>query len=102
MLPNGSEPLVLADGTKIDPKNGSVVRNSVAMVEVPTHHEARDFMLERNRRLADLPAIPAQITTIGAVLCYVLLGVSDKDIAVALNIHVERIQQVCMSDMFGV
>jgi len=100
-LAAGAEPLVLADGTKIDPKDGTVVVDSdYDLIEVPTMKQVQREYVMAQRRLSDLPVPPHKLNTISLVLCYSLLGISDKDIGVVLGLEEEQVGRVRMSDSF--
>ena len=101
-LPVGTEPLVLADGTVINPIDGSVVENSPALlIEVPTNEEAQAIVVAQRRRLSDLPVPPKQLNTISVILTYSLMGVSDEDIGMQLGLSTEQIGRVKMSDAYA-
>lgn len=80
------EPLVLADGTQIDPKNGQVVKKRrAAFVEVPAPSVAQALVVKARKSVSDLPAPPAQLTGVALVAFYTLFGLSDQDIALAVD-----------------
>ena len=62
MLPNGSEPLILADGTKINPIDGNVVVND-ELVEVPRHSDIQREIVSARKHISDLPVPPDQMNT---------------------------------------
>lgn len=99
-LPNGTEPLVLADGTKIDPASGVPVP-VVDFVEVPTLTELQERVTNTRRRLSDLPVPPRQLNTISVILFYKTLGVTDEDIAGATGLTLEQVGSVAMSDVYA-
>ena len=99
-LPNGVEPLLLADGTKIDPDGGVVIQPSTTQVEVPTHTELQRDYVMRKRKIADLPVPPGKMTTISVVLGYSLMGVSDVEIAALLDLQETQVGRIRMSDEF--
>lgn len=99
-------PLELADGTQIDTTNGSVINDSpIATVteeeiEVPTHSASVELVMQTKRRLHDLPAASADMHPVAIVASYKLFGLSETDIAIALDTSVESIQLVQNSDSF--
>ena len=97
-LPQANEPLELADGTKIDPSNGSVIRDK--FVEVPTHTEAQKLVAKTRRTLAELPVAPKEMNAISVICMYTLLGVSDQEIALAIDTTVERVERTKMLDAY--
>jgi len=101
-LPQGTEPLILADGTKINPLNGGVLtsRNEV-VVEVPTNRELQHNIVNARKRIADLPVPPDQMNTLSLVLSYTLFGLGDRDIAAILSVDVEQIQNIKMNDAYN-
>ena len=101
-LPVGTEPLVLADGTIINPVDGSVVANSPALlIEIPNAEEAQRIVVAQRRRIADLPVPPKQLNTISVILTYSLMGVSDEDIGLQLGLSPEQVGRVKMSDAYA-
>ena len=63
MLPTGSEPLILADGTRIDPVNGSIIQDEV-LVEVPNTETIKKEIVAARKRISDLPVPPSQMNTL--------------------------------------
>jgi hypothetical protein len=100
MLANADEPLVLADGTKIDPKTGSVIREKRSFVEVPSNTQAQRQVAATRRRLADLPAPPKTMNAVSVVVSYTLFGLSDTDMAIATGMTVEQIERIKELDAF--
>lgn len=100
MLPQGTEPLVLADGTKINPVDGGVVTDEV-LVEVPNTEQLQREVVAARRRISDLPVPPAQMNTISVILSYTLFGISDEDISAVLLLPLENVQAVKSSDVFA-
>ena len=101
-LPVGTEPLVLADGTIINPVDGSVVTNSPALlIEIPNAEEAQRIVVAQRRRIADLPVPPKQLNTLSVILTYSLMGVSDEDIGLQLGLSSEQVGRVKMSDAYA-
>ena len=100
MLPTGTEPLVLADGTLINPENGTVVPNEV-LVEVPNTADIKREIVASRKRISDLPVPPNQMNTISVILSYSLFGITDEDISLVLSIPLDQIQTIKSSDAFS-
>jgi hypothetical protein len=100
-LPSNDEPLVLADGTKIDPTTGEAYREQRSQyVEVPSNSHAQRTQTRYRKRLADLPAPPKQMNAVGAVIFYRLVGLEDDEIAYATGMTEEQVGKLSMSDIF--
>lgn len=96
-LPDANEPLVLADGTKIDPTSGKVIRDQVAkFVSIPSPSEAQKLISKTRRTVADLPLPPSQLSGVALVAFYTLFGLQDRDISIAVDgkLTVEQIAQI--------
>lgn len=98
MLADDLEPLVLADGRKIDPATGKVIKEqrSSAFVEVPAPSVAQDIVVRARKSVADLPAAPEQMTGVGLVAFYTLFGLDDVSISIAIGnrLTVDQIKNV--------
>tara|TARA_B100000131_G_scaffold306302_1_gene333225 strand:+ start:1429 stop:2028 length:600 start_codon:yes stop_codon:yes gene_type:complete len=100
-LASGVEPLVLADGTVINPTDGTVVVDDKDdLIEIPSVREMQREYAVAKRRLTDLPVPPSKMNTISMVLCYSLMGITDSDIATVLNLDEEQVGRIRMSDSF--
>lgn len=99
MLPQGTEPLVLADGTKINPIDGKII-NDEPFVEVPNNEQIKLEITATRMRVSDLPVPPKQMNTLSIILSYSLQGVSDSDIAALLNTDEDRIFAIKISDPY--
>lgn len=100
-LPLGTEPLVLADGTKINPIDGCVLTAmQEAVVEVPNVEDIQREIVASRRRIHDLPVPPKQMNTISLVLMYSLFGLETSDIATVLSMSVDQIQNIKMNDAY--
>lgn len=101
---DANEPLVLADGTKIDPSTGAVIndkrRNN--FIEVPAPSVAQDIVAKSRRSVVDLPAAPKELTGVALVAFYTLFGLSDADIAIALEgkLTIEQISRMRSLDVY--
>jgi hypothetical protein len=98
MLAEGDEPLILADGTKINPSTGEVIKDKKQsrFVEVPSPSAAQALVVRSRKSIADLPVPPKQLTGVALVAFYTLFGLSDSDISVALDgvLTVEQIKNI--------
>ena len=99
MLPQGTEPLVLADGTKINPINGKIVSDE-PYVKVPNTEELKREITTARMRLSDLPAPPKQMNTISVILSYSLQGISDYDISMILGISEDAVLNIKKTDVY--
>ena len=100
MLPQGTEPLVLADGTKISPIDGVVVHNEM-LVEVPNTEEMKREITASRMRISDLPVPTNQMNTFSVIISYTLFGISDEDISNILSIPLEQLIAVKESDTYS-
>ena len=100
MLPNGSEPLVLADGTRIDPESGTVIQDEV-LVKVPNTQEIKREIVASRKRISDLPVPPNQMNTISVIISYALFGISDEDIGNVLLIPMDQLKAIKNSDTYS-
>jgi hypothetical protein len=105
---NFDKPLRLHDGTLVF-KDGRVVRPDkepervvplstpapkIKLVEVPTHAEARELVVNVRKKLSDLPEVPRTMNAVSAVLAYSLFGLDDDEIAVAVSTTVDRVRAI--------
>ena len=97
MLPQGTEPLILADGTKVNPINGTVVEDDF-LVEVPTAVDAQREIVSARLRISDLTVPPEQMNTLSVILSYSLQGVANNDIATLLHIDEDWVANIKASD----
>jgi len=100
-LAEPNEPLILANGMKINPSNGFVIDNEADFVEVPTNKEAIRKITEVNRTISDLPDIPKNMNTISIILTYTLFGLSEMNIGIATGLTSEQIANIKMSDAYA-
>ncbi len=96
-----NEPLVLADGTEINPSDGKVVARAKEFVEVPTNKEAQALVVRTRRHLADIPAQPNQINAISLVLTYTLYGLAMDEIVIATSFTVDQIDAIRKLDAYA-
>jgi len=80
------EPLVLADGTKINPVTGKAVkeaRQHSGFVEVPNGQDAQRLVIKTRKAVAELPLPPEKLTGVAIVAFYTLFGLPDGEISIA-------------------
>lgn len=101
-LPTGTEPLVLADGTTINPVDGGIVTPmQEAVTEIPNMEDMQREIVASRKRIHDLPVPPEQMNTLSLVLMYSLFGLEDKDIANVLSISIDQLQNIKMNDAYN-
>lgn len=88
-----NEPLVLADGTKIDPNSGKVLKEK-KYIEVPSNRQAQELVARTKRSIAELPIPTKQMSGLGLVLFYSMWGLSNQEIAIALDITVDQVLNI--------
>jgi len=84
-LPRPGDPLVADDGQVIEPegyKQTAAERYKL---------KPREYRATRKRTLRELPADAGTLNGVACVLLYTLLGVPDKEIAIALNISTANV-----------
>lgn len=80
-LARAGDPLVLADGMEIGPEtDGQEDDQPTAQLN------SRTFKPTKKRTLKELPTKPMMINAIACAFMYTVLGVGDREIALALNI----------------
>lgn len=94
-----NEPLILADGTKINPVNGKVIRDNNSrggFIEIPNAGEAQALVAKSRRTIAELPVAPQQMNAFSLVLFYSMWGLNDQDIAITIgsNLSVDQIKNI--------
>lgn len=100
MLAEAEAPLVLADGTKIDPSTGRVIRER-KFVEVPRASDAQRQVTAVRRTLAELPMPPKTMPAIAVVMAYTLWGLSDEQIALGMEITLDQVRRIKMSEAYS-
>jgi len=93
-----STPLVLADGTVIDPSTGKKKRPEY--LEVPSNREAVAVIAETRRKLSDLPDVPERMNVVSTILSYHLFGLTDDEISIAIKLPVTRVVAIKMLEAF--
>ena len=99
-LPIGTEPLVLADGTKINPLDGKILKDDI-LVEVPNTREIQRDIVAARKRIADLPLPTEQMNTLSLVMAYTVFGLSDKDIGSVLSLSGDQVHNIKMNDVYN-
>ena len=99
MLPVGTEPLVLADGTQIDPRSGVVIQEE-PLVEVPNAADIKREIVASRKRIADLPVPPKQMNTLSVIISYSIFGINDGDISNVLAIPLAQLVAIKSSDAY--
>lgn len=67
-------------------------------IELPASGKTQQDYIRVRRTLADLPLPAKQMNVISAVCSYTLMGLSDRDIAEALSMDVDKVGRVKMLD----
>lgn len=88
MLADPKEPLILADGTKIDPVSGVVIKDKHSrggFIEIPSASEAVALVAKTRRAVSELPVPNKQMNALSLILMYSIWGLSDQDIAIVVG-----------------
>jgi len=101
LLPEDNEPLVLADGTKIDPSTGRPIKEQ-PLVLIPSPGEAQRIVARTRKSVTELPLPPKQLSGVALVAFYTLFGLNDQDISIALDgsLTVEQIERIRTLDAY--
>ena len=102
-LPADNEPLILADGTKIDPVSGKVIKAQTnQFISVPSPSEAQRIVARTRMTIADLPAPPKELSGVALVAFYTLFGLNDRDICIAVSnqLTIEQIETIRKLDAY--
>ena len=97
-MPESEHYMVLPDGTKINLETGKP--QAKQYVDIPSNTEAQALVTSARRKLVDLPDIPERMNAISCVVAYTLFGLDEDEIALALNVPVERVVAIQMLDAF--
>jgi hypothetical protein len=91
-------PLVLADGTKIDPATGTKVKEpkerKQRFREVEAPSEAQAIVARARRSAAELPLAPKQMNVLSVVLMYTMWGMSTQDIAIVIGVTTDQVKRI--------
>jgi len=95
-------PLTLADGTQICPQSGKPIMDEQEEVytEVPNYADTQRQIVAARTRVADFPLPPSQMTSIGIILFYSMLGVSDDEISSLTGLGHDQIGRMRVSDSY--
>ena len=95
-------PLTLADGTQICPQSGKPIMDEQEEVytEVPNYADTQRQIVAARTRVADFPLPPSQMTSIGIILFYSMLGVSDDEISSLTGLVHDQIGRMRVSDSY--
>jgi len=96
-----NDPLILADGTQISSQSGKpIVDEQETYVEVPNYADTQRQIVAARTRVADFPLPPSQMTSIGIILFYSMLGVSDDEISSLTGLKHDQIGKMRISDSY--
>src|SRR5215831_4937785 len=95
-LPLASEPLTLADGRKIDPATGKLLKEkkTSSFVEIPAATEAQEIVAKSRRSVAELPVAPQQMNGLSLVCFYTMWGLSNQDIAIQIGCTIDQVKSI--------
>ena len=93
--------LTLADGSVVLPDGTVRKAHKQKSIEIPTNTVAQQVVHNANKRLADLPTLPAHMNTLSVVLVYSLWGLIDEDIAIATGLSKAQVAQVRAHDAYA-
>lgn len=96
MLPNADSPLILADGTKIDPTNGAKIKEKKpsALIQIPSPTHAQEIVAASRRSVSDMPVTPGQMNALSLVCFYTMWGLSVQDMAIQLSMSIDQIKRI--------
>jgi hypothetical protein len=91
------EPLILADGTRIDPVTGKGIKDKTerkGFTIIPSASEAQAIVAKTRRSIADLPMPSNQMNALSLVLFYKMYGLSNNDVAITVGISLEQVKNI--------
>lgn len=96
MLANELEPLILADGTKINPSTGKVIKDKSvsSVIEIPAPTEAQRIVANTRRTIADMPLPSRQMNGVSLVCFYTMWGLTTQEIAIQLGISISQVDSI--------
>ena len=96
------KPLILADGTQISPQSGKPIMDEQeeTYIEVPNYADTQRQIVTARTRVADFPLPPSQMTSIGIILFYSMLGVSDDEISSLTGLKPDQVGKMRISDSY--
>lgn len=91
-----AEPLLLADGTKIDPTSGKVIKDKKPQqfVEIPSASVAQALVARTKKSINELPLPPQNMNALSLVLFYTMWGLSNNDIALVTGLTLSQIKNI--------
>lgn len=98
MLADPLDPIILADGTKVDPTTGKAIKEKKKSnyIAIPSASEAQEIVAKTRRSTAELPLPSNQMNIVSLILFYTLWGLSDQDIAITVgnNITIAQVSNI--------
>lgn len=96
------EVLELADGTKINPLDGSIIEDKKVSTytEIPNYADTQRQIVAARRRIADLPLPPKEMTSIGIILFYSTIGLDDNEISSITGLTTDQIGRIRVNDTY--
>lgn len=91
------EPLILADGTRIDPTTGKAIKEKKekqGFTIIPNASEAQAIVAKTRRSIADLPMPSNQMNALSLVMFYKMYGLSNNDVAITVGISLEQVKNI--------
>lgn len=70
-------------------------------IEIDAPGKQQEAGLRIKRSLADMPVPPQQLNAISVICLYTLIGLSDRDIAEAVKLDVDRVERIKMLDAYS-
>jgi len=92
--------LELADGTRIDPKDGKPMPEHKEFIPAPAQEEDELPITAVVRRIDDLPLPPKQMNAVVVVLGYTFLGMNYWDIAEITGLDENALRGLMFSDEY--
>ena len=99
-LARPGDPLVAADGNKVEPENKPTKKQAKGM-QLDGALDPALYRPNKRRILKELPAAPNVISGIGAVFMFTMMGVGDREIADTLGTTVEHINELRSHPAYG-
>ena len=96
------EPLILADGTKIDPSSGKVIKEKrqSGFIEIPSASEAVAIVAKTRRSASELPLPPSNMNALSLVLFYTMWGLGDSDISITSGLSLDQVRNIKKLDAY--
>lgn len=91
------EPLILADGTRIDPITGKAIKEKKerqGFTIIPSASEAQAIVAKTRRSIADLPMPSNQMNALSLVMFYKMYGLSNNDVAITVGVSLEQVKNI--------